>query len=260
MISVVIPTNRPGGLEHAKASLAAQTFQDFEVLVGSPFDPSFGRWVLDDFKGGFWSLNRIYDRLFAEAKGELIVSLQDFTWIRPDGLARFWGLHERTRGAIAGVGDVYERVGLDGSHGQPSLIDYRRDRLWTSPVPLGSDSLGKDARRLLHPALQEWHWAAMPRDAIVGVGGMDQEMDFIGYSFDNVSAVERMAERGLPFSIDYGNEAYCQRHGRAPGWEKNCMGWDLYKSRKEELQGSGNWPVLATSSRAPSAHRGGPWT
>ncbi len=255
MISVVIPTNRPGGLEHAKACLPSQTFQDFEVLVGSPFDPSFGRWVIDAFKGGFWALNRMYNRLFAEAKGELIVSLQDFTWVRPDGLTRFFDVYERTRGLITALGDTYEQVGLDGSHGKPCLADHRRDLLWMSPVPLGHDSIGKDVRKALHPSRHEWNWAAMPKDAIMGVGGMDEEMDFIGYSGDNTSAVERMFDKGHSFFVDYGNEAYCQRHGRVPGWEEHHTKYGLYFQRKDELQASGNWPVLTASSKTPSRHR-----
>ena len=67
-ISVIIPTNRPGSLDLAKASLPRQSFQDFEILVGSPFDPSFGRWIIDDFKDGFWTLGRIYNRLIDAAK------------------------------------------------------------------------------------------------------------------------------------------------------------------------------------------------
>ena len=255
MISVIIPTNRPGGLEHAKACLPGQDFPDFEILVGSPSDPSFGRWVIDDFKGGFWSLNRIYNRLLAEARGTLIVTLQDFTWIRPDGLSRFWALHERTGGLISGVGDRHERVGLDGSHGEPCWRDCRKNRMWRSGTPLGSDSLGKDAWRSRQPSSHEWNWACMPRDAILGVGGMDEEMDFLGFGCDNVSAAERMFELGHPFFIDQGNEAFCQLHGRPPGWEAHHARKRLYRLRKEELQASGSWPVLAARSRMPSIHR-----
>ena len=254
-ISVIIPTNRPDSLEHARSSLSAQTLKDFEVLVGSPLDPSFGRWVIDDFKGGVWSLNRIYNRLLAEAKGELIVTLQDFIWIRPDGLARFWDVYERTKGLIAGVGDQYGQVGLDGSHGEPCWIDPRRNRLWTSPIPIGTDNIGQMVRKALHPTLHEWNWAAMPRDVIMGVGGMDAEMDFLGFGCDNTSAVERMFDRGHCFFMDYGNEAFCQHHDRIPDWDKHHTMWNLYRLRKEELKASDNWPVLTANSRMPSRHR-----
>ena len=254
-ISVIIPTNRPGSLDLAKASLPRQSFQDFEILVGSPFDPSFGRWIIDDFKDGFWTLGRIYNCLIDAAKGDLIVTLQDFIWAPPDGLARFWDIYERSKGLITGVGDQYDQVGLDGSHGEPCWIDPRKDHLWTSPVPLGSDSIGKDVRKALHPALHEWNWAAMPRDTIMGVGGMDEELDFIGYGCDNTSAVERMFELGHRFFIDFGNEAFCQHHSRIPDWDKHHTMWNLYGLRKKELQASGNWPVLASDSRRPSQYR-----
>jgi hypothetical protein len=255
-ISVIIPTNRPGGLEHAKACLPGQDFPDFEVLIGSPSDPSFGKWVIDDFEGGFWTLNRIYNRLLAEAKGELIVTLQDFIWIPPDGLARFWDIYGRTGGLVSGVGDQYDQVGLDGSHGKPCWADPRKEfSLWTSPIPVGTDSVGKDARQIFHPSLHEWNWAAMPKAAIMEAGGMDEEMDFLGFGCDNNGPTERMSEMGHPFYIDYGNEAICQHHGRIPGWDEHHTMWKLYDLRKQELKASGNWPILTASSRMPSRHR-----
>ena len=252
-ISIILPTNRPGGLEHAKASLPRQTFQDFEVLVGSPFEPGFGRWVPDDFKGGFWTLNRTYNRLYNEARGELVVTLQDFIWVPPDGLERFWNTYERTRGLVTGIGDQYDRVGLDGSHDKACWHDPRKG--WTGFAPIGSDSIGKNVVQTLRPLSHEWNWASLPKSAILAAGGMDEEMDFIGFGCDNTSAVERMFEMGYPFYIDFANEVFCQQHGRVLNWEKHHTLYGNYSRRKNELQKTGNWPVLTDSAKLPSRYR-----
>jgi hypothetical protein len=64
-----------------------------------------------------------------------------------------------------------------------------------------------------------------------------------------------MFAKGHLFFIDYGNEVYCQSHGRVPGWEEHHTRYGLYDLRKQELQDLGNWPVLTSRSRLPSVHR-----
>ena len=258
-ISVIIPTNRHGGLEHAKASLLRQTFSDFEILVGSPFESGLGRWVHDDFKGGFWALNRIYNRLFAEARGELLVTLQDFIWVPPDGLERFWTTYERTGGLVTGIGDQYHYVGFDGTHGRPCWSDPKKEwtgfehpRAYFEGGPVRSDDSG--IRRTLLARSHEWNWAAMPKAAILKVNGMDEELDFIGFNFDNVSTAERMYEVGCHFYIDFKNEAFCQTHEQVRHLSKNGCSQRKYTLRKNELKKMGSWPILTTDAKLPSLY------
>jgi len=64
MISIITPTIRESGLSLVDKTLRRQTFTDIEWLVGSKFQSEFGRWVKDDFEGGYWTLNRIYNKPF----------------------------------------------------------------------------------------------------------------------------------------------------------------------------------------------------
>jgi len=231
-VSVLIPTNRPGGLLHASASLPQQTFDDFEILIGTPFDPGFGRWVKDDFQGGFWSLNRIYNRLFAEAKGELLVSLQDFIWVPPTGIQNFWKAYEKTGSCITGVGDQYKTVAYDGWHGAPVWYDPRKD--WYSGFAECKDALN-----------HEWNWGCFPRAAVMDIGGMDEELDFLGYGGDQPSAVERLRDNGQRFFIDPANEIFAQKHGRPDNWDdKHVILNGRYAARKAALLAAGHWPKL----------------
>jgi hypothetical protein len=241
-VSVLIPTNRPGGLEHAARSLCAQTFTDFEVLVGSPFDPGPGpwRWIRDDFEGGFWTLNRCYNRLFAEARGQLLVSLQDYIWVPPDGLARFAAAHARTGGTVTGVSDQHVSIGLDGALGPLHWRDVRRDFYPGAEL------------QVVVPNACEWNWVCVPRAAVLDVGGMDEELDFIGFCGDALSLVERLYETGLPFHIDPGNPVYAQHHGRVANWDaEHAVTTGRWEARKAALKAAGRWPRL--NPRAASA-------
>jgi len=252
-ISVLIPTNRPDSLALAQASLDRQSFKDFEILVGSPQEPSFGRWVKDDFEGGYWSLNRVYNRLISESRGELLVSLQDFIWVPPDGLQKFWNVYARTRGATTGIGDSYVTVGLEGEHGPPFWRDPRR--ILHRKPSIRDDETMRQVKWLSRAIHHEWNYGSFPRQAILNVGGMDEELDFLGYGCDNLSANERMFEHGTPCFIDFGNEIVAQHHHKPAHWERLALAHGKYHSRKMELKERKSWPVLTDEGRMPSRHR-----
>lgn len=96
MISVLTPTIRNDGLEIIKKALNKQTYELFEWIICSPEKPNLkGRyeWMKDDFTGGLWTLNRVYNRMINYANGELIVSIQDYTSFDPDALERLSLIH-----------------------------------------------------------------------------------------------------------------------------------------------------------------------
>jgi hypothetical protein len=242
LVSILIPTNRPGGLEHAARALTRQTCTDFEILVGSTFNPGPGpwRWIPDRHAGGFWTLNRCYNDLFRAARGRLLVSLQDFIWVPPTGIERFVAAHAITGGTITGVSDQYESVGLDGTLGPLHWRDVRRDSYRGELQPV-------------IPNACEWNWSCTPREAVLDVGGMDEELDFIGFCGDALSLVERLYETGLPFHIDPANEVYAQRHGRVASWDaEHAVTTGRWEARKAALQATGCWPRLSrAASPAP---------
>ena len=83
-ISVISPSIRPKGLEVVKESLSNQTFQDFEWLV----EFGFGKKM---------SYSKDVNKLLARAKGELIVSYQDYIKIQPTACRGFGMLTRRAK-------------------------------------------------------------------------------------------------------------------------------------------------------------------
>jgi hypothetical protein len=237
VISVVIPTIRPGSLELAKQSLKRQTYDDFEILVCAPFDPEWedATWLPDRFEGGFWGLNRAYNALFRTAKGELIVTLQDFIWITPQALEKFWYAYQETGGCISGVGHQYARV--DGT-GKPY------DLIWQDPRKTHKYGTFYECE----PNDIEWNFAALPRPALWAVGGMDEELDFLGYGGDQLQTMERLAAAGYHCYLDQTNESFTLRHARDSfggdhHWNANhVILTGAYDKRKQELLQSGKWP------------------
>jgi hypothetical protein len=247
MISIITPTIRKEGLDVIEKALASQSYRDFEWIIGSPFDPHTTgageevEWVKDDFEGGFWSLNRTYNALFRRCKGELIVSWQDWIWVPPDGLEKFVIAHEHFPNAvISGVGDQYMRV---NKYGTPEI------NIWSDPRK------GKNAEKYgsFYECMWndiEWNWASFPKKLIYEIGGMDEELDFLGFGGDQYQVGERWEALGIKTYIDQTNESFTIRHNRdASGGQKK---WDdnhvlfngAYKKRKEELIFQGKWPKL----------------
>ena len=95
----------------------------------------------------------------------------------------------------------------------------------------------------------------MPKASILRVGGMDEELDFIGFGFDNTSAVERMYEIGCHFYIDFKNEVFCQTHEQERHCSKNGCSQRKYTLRKNELKKMGSWPILTTDAKLLSPCR-----
>jgi len=243
-ISVITPTVRPEGLELVAKALSRQTWDDFEWLICSPAEPEpvfiegmAGRWIPDDFEGGFWSLNRAYNKLFKEAQGELIVSLQDWVYVLPEGLEKFWYQYNATGGVITGVGDQYDRLGPDG---KPI------NKVWEDPRK--TDKYG--SFYLCNWEDIEWNWAAIPREAIFEAGGMDEQLDFLGYGGDQLQLMERINALRYKTYIDQSNESFTLRHDRSKHggeakWNANHILFNgEYDKRKKELIEAGTWPRL----------------
>ena len=249
-VSVLTPTIRKEGLDLVHEALKRQTFDDFEWLIGSPFDPELKSswfpidWVPDTFEGGFWTLNRIYNKLFSQARGDLIVTLQDWIYVTPDGLEMFWEDFEATDGnaCISGVGDQYSEL---DALGKPSI------KVWSDPrkhMKYGSfyECYFQDV---------EWNWAAIPKRAFFDVGGMDEKLDFLGYGGDQLQCCARMNDAGYRFYLNQLNESFTLRHGREDfggqeKWDKNHVLFNgRYEQRKKELILKGEWPRLVDFGR-----------
>ena len=251
-ITVITPTIRPDGLQIVSDALKKQTFKDFEWLVGSPFKPEQDNaiWVKDDFKDGFWSLNRIYNKLFKKARGKHVVSIQDHIWVPPTALERFLGALEglvatekTSKVVISGVGDQYERL---GQYGKPEVKIWKDCRKRSDYGSL-YEIFWNDA---------EFNWVIFPKNLVNLVGAFDQKLDFLGFGGDQLQFCERLNEVGVKFFIDQSNESFTLRHDRGDfggqkEWDskhvlfaKGKSGLSIYDERKMELVKNGNWPIL----------------
>lgn len=177
-VSVLSPSIRPEGLAIVQSCLQKQSFQDFEWLVeiGLPV------------RGP--DLNRAYNRMLARAKGELVVSYQDYIKIAPKGLQSLWEAYQKHPRAFITAPVV--KVKKDGT----AHADWRWHR-----EPL----------ELIKPSEWEADWGSAPTAALKEVGGWDEDYDQ-GWSWDNVIVAERAAKLGYEFRVDQTNPAYALDH------------------------------------------------
>ena len=166
-ISVITTSIRPKGLEITRQSLLKQGLKDFEWLVDI-------NWI------GEHDLNRAYNRLIKRAKGELIVSLQDFIKIEADALEKLWEayFHQPDTFFTCPVGKVQNE-------------DYTGDPKWDWRVSPGATM---DWR------MWEIDFGACPKSALYAVGGFDESLDGL-WSMDNVSVGMRAEALGFKFDV-----------------------------------------------------------
>lgn len=236
-ISVITPTIRPEGLALLDKCLKKQTFLSYEWLIGSPFKPKVDfkhRWVQDDFTGGVWTLNRIYNKLIREAKGELIVSIQDFIWFPYDTLEAFWFWYKEKgdKWCTTGSGHIYDQL-------DKYLKPY--NMIWEDPRRQGMRKHGSNYECMHEDC--EANFCAWPKQMFYDVGGWDEQLDFTGYGMDNLSVSERANDLGYRFWIDHTIECKGFRHERPKDWDNKHNMHGAYNKRKDELKGV--WPKLS---------------
>ena len=237
-VSVITPTIRKSGLDIVRRSLLKQEFDSFEWLIGSKFDPEIpeAHWVRDDFEGGFWSLNRIYNKLLKESKGDVIISWQDNIWAPVDSISKFYQAVSVVHSPVSGVGDQYSQL---NKWGKPEV------KIWLDPRRNSENSFFQTN----HNAI-EWNFCACPRQLLFAIGGADEKLDFLGRGGDMFQITDRLNDIQVPFWIDQTNESLTLRHGREDyggdeAWEKSHILYNgKYNERKEELKSLKQWPIL----------------
>jgi hypothetical protein len=207
MISVITPTIRKEGLPLVKKALERQTVE-YEWLIGSPFDPEMGIWVKDDFTGGCWTLNRCSNKLVQNAKGDIIVSIQDHTFCTPEALEKFvFYLKDHKDYVISGVGDKYDKV-----------YPERGIKVWVDPRKRNTGQI-----RACNFNEIEGNFCALHKSAIYDVGGFQENLDFLGYGMDWFCLLQRLNNKGYKFFIDETNESFSETHGRVKDWDSKNL-------------------------------------
>lgn len=174
MISVLTMTVRPEGLKPVRDALMKQTFKDFE-------------WIVDINVTGEVDFNKATNRLLRRSSGELVVFVQDYVELPPDGLQRFWEAHQN------------------------------KPAFYTAPVSkYDEDNESWDWRAKKEGAIgwQDWEidCGSAPRSALFEIGGFDEELDkHWGYDNPNVALRAEMA----------GYEFFCLPEIKARAYDHN---------------------------------------
>jgi len=215
VISVLTPTFRSkNGLAIVEKALKRQTFKDFEWLIGSPEKGVTEnltldyRWFQDPPKqdGDRWVLNKVYNSLIEQSGGDLIVSIQDYTFFDPDTLEKFWfHFTQEPKTLVTGVGNKYESV-------YPVLgacvwEDPRINNKYGTFYPCYFSDI-------------EWNFCSVPKQALYEVGGFDERLDKY-YGMDGYSVNDRVnSVGGYDFKINQTIRSYSLLHNRPEDWDE----------------------------------------
>lgn len=184
-ISVLTPTMRPESLADMADTLKKQTFDKDEF-----------EWIVDINISGKNDLEKAFNRMTKRSRGELIVILEDYTRILPDGLERFWKAYQEHPDTLftAPLGKVTEwgdpvRWDWRATKQDPSQTDYT-DCLW-----------------------QTWEidWGCVPRKVLFEIGGFDEELDKY-WACGNVNVAYRAFLAGYKFKCLFTNPAVAYDH------------------------------------------------
>jgi len=258
-VSVLYVTKRSGGMDILKGNLDRQTFRDFEVVMVDGLDRDmamltvFLNGVGPDFRqfrdpqAGVWAAHNAGLRHCA---GQYVVFLQDYIWIRANGLERFVAAQEARPGFYTGVGNVGEgpkkanesdlTIWSQPYYGPPERVRWEDPRLgaWTGQIVE------------ITPDLWENNWACAPRDALMELGGFDEQFDK-GWGWAEKELAARAQAIGCKLYMDTGNRCMAWYHD---DWWPNPL-----KSRTAENEIRYNTAIaeLKSGRRAPRLAPGG---
>jgi hypothetical protein len=184
-ISVLTPSIRPLGLEIVRTSLLKQNFSDFEWLT--------------EIGLGKHDLNSAYNRMLRRARGELVISLQDYILVRPNFLTKWWDAYKK-----------HPKAFITAPVGKVDNLNYSGEIKWDWRA------YRNDENANIRPC--EWNtWeidnGAAPLAALKEIGGFDEALDG-HWSADNVNVGKRAQLAGYEFLCLFNNPALAYNHDK----------------------------------------------
>lgn len=210
LISIVTPSVRLKGLDLVKKALKNQSYTDFEHIIALQEHPPK--------KGDYWTIYSDYNRAIKQAKGDLIISWQDYTWAKPDTLEKFaYHFKQEPKTLVTAVGDKY-------------TDDTWTVKLWADP----RKRMDQGSFYQCYPNDIEFNLCAIPKEAIYAVGGFDERLNKYS-SICGLDVVDRLQVMGgYDYKIDQTIETFSLDHGRLPDWEKfNPITNGAYQKHRE---------------------------
>lgn len=229
-ISIMNLTNRHGGIDILWANMKRQTEQDFELVIVDGLWKEREQEVKDYIndprlvyvrqndkpEGAYTGLAHADNQGFKTCSGELIVCLQDYIWIGPQALEKYWFHHqEHPEGIlVTGVGDQFSQPYPINPQGKVSVYDQpytrRPERLsWVDPRRSENPQTTWSE---CPPVSWEMNWCSIPRKVIYELGGMDEEFDNRGFAWDNTYIASKAKMAGYKIYLDKSNECMGFNH------------------------------------------------
>ena len=224
LVSVLTPTIREGFWRIMSENLANQTYKNFEWIILD--DYKIDRSALADKYAKKYNLNirylrgdrslglykrkcglvRANNKSIENAKGELLVWVQDFVLIPDNGIEMLVDLYRRNPDALLAPVDIY----YDVSH-----FDKLNKEDWWNGSNLELKKAWSNIRVLNkgitesdNPADFELNYGAIPKKILDDLNGFWEFMDD-GLGFDNTEIAYRALKKGYRLIIDDTNIAKC---------------------------------------------------
>ena len=226
-VSLLVITNRPGGMDILRANVRRQTQKPDQVVlvdalydqraqpVQAFFDGLKIRHIPDPPKEGICNIEPALNEGLAHCKGDLVVFLQDYIWIPRQGIKRFvQGQNQLGDCLISGVGNVgAEPAEADDPSGLLSV--FGRDYTEMPEGVSWADPRITYERGWAHcePVAWEANWGCAPREVIEAVGGFDEAYRD-GWAFGNADFAYRAQHVGYESYIDMENRCVAFPHDK----------------------------------------------
>ncbi len=275
-ISVILPTSRTGGLDNLTfPGLIKQDFDgDFELILidGNPdrmwLSPpryNYPIRILPDKKPYFKTNRGIANARntgLTYAKGELIVFIDDYTWIPPDFLQNHWDTYDMlgycTIGSVVSI-HYHEKQITSEKDFKIRHIDGRNiDHTWTKDHGAIDTRTSVLKAENVKDCIAGWFYcsnASAPLDKIIQINGFDEEMD--ATCEEDIDLGLRLERVGCKFWFKGNIIAYHMNHGtpeinpplKFPDEDCHKVTMGMYHPDKE-----GSWAViLRNQNKLPQA-------
>lgn len=228
LVTIITPTIRKGFWRTMADNIASQSYRNVEWVVVDDFPKNREKTMkaecdrvglkyqylrggkTDKFYFGLSSANNI---AWKHAKGELLVFLQDFVYMPPNGIEMYvdWYL-KHPNDLIAGVDvyhhpafkpDVEDEDWFNGSNDFIGEFQWKNSRVKNMGITQEE-----------HPTMWEANYGAVPKKVIDGIGGW-WEFFNDGLGFDNTEMAQRAMLNGSKLWVDDTNVATCIEHWKA---------------------------------------------
>jgi hypothetical protein len=167
-------------------------------------------------EGDFWKLCGAWNQLYAHAKGELIVNIQDGVWFPPDILSKFWfHYQQQPRILVSAIGHQYDRL---DDRGMPI------NKVWHDPRSKTNVTFEENP-----PSEMEMVMCSIPKQALIECGGIDEEYDTCNGAQEK-EMCWRLNKMNWDFYIDHTIEYRAIHHPRlTTNWD------DVYVNKTTPL-------------------------